>query len=252
MRETILSELTKLDQTNNVQVIYAVESGSRAWGFESPDSDYDVRFIYVRPQDDYLRIDRVRDVIDWQPDPLFDATGWDLPKTLRLMRKSNPSLYEWAASPIVYRSTPTWELLGPMLDRCFSPRAIGMHYLSMARRNREEHLLAPTVKLKKYLYVLRPILACRWLVERGTMPPVRFSDLVEAELPQDLKPSVDDLLARKRAANEAKRIEHMPDIDSFIERGLADMDGKIRELPKAEDVPWEDLDARFREILQRG
>ena len=105
IRDTILSELDKIEQQYGVRVLHAVESGSRAWGFASPDSDYDVRFIYVRPKEDYLRLEKTRDVIELPIEGELDINGWDLDKTLRLLRASNPTLFEWFSSPIVYRET---------------------------------------------------------------------------------------------------------------------------------------------------
>lgn len=102
MKDTIQKELAQIEQTQNVRILLAVESGSRAWGFASPDSDYDVRFIYVHPKDAYLRLQKHRDVIELPINDALDINGWDLTKTLRLLHKSNPTLFEWGASPIVY------------------------------------------------------------------------------------------------------------------------------------------------------
>lgn len=77
IEEVIQEKLREIELRENVKVLYAVESGSRAWGVASPDSDYDVRFIYVRNQKDYLRLDEVRDVIEWQLDEVLDINGWD-------------------------------------------------------------------------------------------------------------------------------------------------------------------------------
>ena len=101
MRKTILEKLETIEKIENVRIIHCVESGSRAWGFDSPDSDYDVRFVYVRPRDFYLRLDKTRDVIEWQLDDTLDINGWDVAKTLGLLHKSNPTVFEWNASPIV-------------------------------------------------------------------------------------------------------------------------------------------------------
>ena len=105
MREVILQKLQELDKTEGVTILHAVESGSRAWGFPSPDSDYDVRFFYVHPREHYLRLDRTRDVIERPIDEVLDINGWDLDKTLRLLHASNPTLFEWSQSPIIYRTT---------------------------------------------------------------------------------------------------------------------------------------------------
>ena len=103
--DTIKQKLIEMGKTENIKILHCVESGSRAWGFPSPDSDYDVRFIYVRPKEFYLRLNKTRDVIEWQLDETLDINGWDLQKALRLLHNSNPTLFEWKNSPIVYRTS---------------------------------------------------------------------------------------------------------------------------------------------------
>ena len=117
MKETILSELEKIEEQYGVRVLHAVESGSRAWGFASPDSDYDVRFVYVRPAADYLRLDEPRDVIEWKTDEVLDINGWDLKKALLAFAKGNPNIMEWANSPIIYRKAPEWDGIRELLVR---------------------------------------------------------------------------------------------------------------------------------------
>ncbi len=101
-------KLDEIEKKEGVRILHAVESGSRAWGFASPDSDYDVRFIYVRPKADYLRLDEPKDFIEWQLDEVLDINGWDLKKALKQFAKGNATLYEWSGSPIVYRTTDDW------------------------------------------------------------------------------------------------------------------------------------------------
>ena len=166
MRKTILNKLADIEKTENVRILLAVESGSRAWGFASPDSDYDVRFIYIRHKDDYLRLEKHRDVIELPIEGKLDINGWDLDKTLRLLRASNPTLFEWVSSPIVYRETAFADEFRAVMKKYFSSKRGLSHYLSMASRNYREYLKGDTVKAKKYFYVLRPVLACRWILDR--------------------------------------------------------------------------------------
>jgi len=141
----------------------APDSGSRAWGFESPDSDFDVRFVYVRPVEHYLRLEPARDVLEWRIDEVLDVDGWDADKALRLLRGSNPSLFEWLASPIVYAEDRAFAVVRELAAECFSPVASAHHYLSMGR-NHLAALAGETVRLKKCLYTMRAILAARWVV----------------------------------------------------------------------------------------
>ena len=105
MNDLVVQKLHEIEQTEQIKILLAVESGSRAWGFDSPDSDYDVRFIYVRPRNEYLKLNKNRDVIELPINDLLDINGWDLDKTLTLLYKSNPTLFEWFSSPIVYLDT---------------------------------------------------------------------------------------------------------------------------------------------------
>jgi len=181
IRQQIVEELSKIEQEEEVRILYACESGSRAWGFPSKDSDYDVRFIYVRPESWYLSIFEKRDVIEHPISGMLDINGWDLKKALNLFRKSNPPLLEWLQSPIVYREIPdVTEQIRMISPLTFSPRSCIYHYLHMAKGNYREYLQGEQVKVKKYFYVLRPILACFWIEKRGTMPPIEFERLADA------------------------------------------------------------------------
>ncbi len=90
MERTIKAGLAEIEAQENVRIVYACESGSRAWGFPSSDSDYDVRFIYLHPLEWYLSIEKRRDVIERPITGVLDVNGWDLRKALQLFRKSNP------------------------------------------------------------------------------------------------------------------------------------------------------------------
>ena len=125
IQSEIQDNLNAIEKEQNVTVLLAVESGSRAWGFASPDSDYDVRFIYLRPLEDYLRLDPPKDTICRQPDEVLDISGWDLKKALPAFGKGNASVMEWCASPIVYRQAPEWESVKTaVLKFCPAPSAV--------------------------------------------------------------------------------------------------------------------------------
>ena len=250
MRETILSKLYEIESKENVKILLAVESGSRAWGFASPDSDYDVRFVYVRPREEYLRLARPRDVIELPIEGDLDINGWDLDKTLRLLRASNPTLFEWFASPIVYRETAFAGELRGVMQRYFSARRALSHYLSMAGNNYRAYLRADTVKPKKYFYALRPVLACRWVLDKGTPPPMLFSELMEAELDPALLPEVNRLLELKRNAPEVKTIPAIESIDRYIVSSMEEVRGKIARMAEDTGHGWEELDRLFLSQLE--
>ena len=252
MQELIRSKLREIEEAQQVTILYAAESGSRAWGFASPDSDYDVRFLYLRRVEDYLKIDRPRDVIEWQLDETLDINGWDVQKALRLLRKSNPTLFEWAGSPLVYGSTPQWEALLPMINRCFSSKRCMHHYLSMAVNNHRGYLKGEQVNLKKYLYVLRPILACKWILAHRTPPPMLFSTLVEELLETELKPVVAALLEQKMHCPERELTPRIDVLNDYIEESLATLTEQVRGLEEpAQDMTGE-LDRVFLKLVSCG
>ena len=250
MKEQIVRTLTEIESEYGVRILLAVESGSRAWGFASPDSDYDVRFIYVRPRDEYLRLERQRDVIELPISGELDVNGWDLQKTLRLLCRSNPTLFEWFSSLSVYRETAFAEEFRSLMTDYFSSKKSLYHYISMAERNYREYLRGDRVRAKKYFYVLRPVLACRWVMERGTPPPMLFSELAEAQLPGFLRDEVERLLELKMNAPEVKEIPRIDILNEYLAESIA----SIRE--SAADYEdrrggWDELNAFFLRTLEQ-
>ena len=250
MRDIIIEKLNEIEHAENVTILHAVESGSRAWGFASPDSDYDVRFFYVRPKDYYLRLDRMRDVLEYPIDDALDINGWDIDKTLKLLHASNPTLFEWSNSPIVYKTTDEFKQLLPLIGNYFVDKSCLWHYLSMAERNYRECLKSERVRAKKYFYVIRPLLACRWILERKTPPPMLFAELVETQLEPELKPIVADLLSLKMSAPEIKEIPVIPSLNEFIEQNLTIIRKQIEALPKELPSDWGPLNHLFLSILK--
>lgn len=249
METQIRQTLKEIEDRENCRILLAVESGSRAWGFASPDSDYDVRFLYVRPRDFYLRLDKTRDVIELPVDGLLDVNGWDLDKTLRLLHAANPTLFEWFASPIVYRDSPFAREFSPVMHRYFSSKKGLWHYLSMAEGNYKDYLRGEQVKLKKYFYGLRPLLACRWILERGTPPPMRFQELAEAQLAEEQRETVNRLLELKRNAPEVKQIPRIDALNDYLLQGFAEVKAQVERLPREAPRDWEELNALFRSAL---
>lgn len=171
LEELVEQKLQEIEEKEHVRILHAVESGSRSWGFASPDSDYDVRFIYVRRPEDYLKLEPARDVIEWELDETLDINGWDLQKALRQYHRSNSTLFEWANSPVVYRTTEEWRQIHQAASVYFSEKAAMYHYYGTAKSNFLEFLQGDTVKYKKYFYVIRPVLACKWIEEHACPPP---------------------------------------------------------------------------------
>ena len=249
MRDRILKKLEEIEREQQVRILLAVESGSRAWGFASPDSDYDVRFIYVRPREAYLKLEEVRDVIELPIDEKLDINGWDLQKTLRLLHKSNPTLFEWFSSPIVYKETAFADKFRGIMQDFFSSKRSLYHYISMAEGNYREYLKGGMVRAKKYFYVLRPVLACRWILGRGTPPPMLFSELAEAELPASLREEIKDLLELKMKSPEIKLIPRRDAVNEYLDRSIVEIQEEIARLPEEKNVGWDALKRLFLEEI---
>ena len=209
MKERIVAELERIERDRDVRVLLAVESGSRAWGFASPDSDYDVRFIYAHRRDWYLSVLEPRDVIEEMLPGDLDVSGWELRKALRLFAKCNLALNEWLGSPVTYRAEPRFrEQLVNLLGRHFNPIAGTHHYRKMAERALEDNYRDGRIGIKKIFYVMRPLFACRWIANTGTQPPTAFAGLVAAPWVNDAERQwVEDLLSRKAHAIEAEPVE---------------------------------------------
>ena len=245
MRDTIIQKLKYIEEQENIRILHAVESGSRAWGFASPDSDYDVRFIYVRPRDFYLKLESTRDVLEYPINDLLDINGWDLQKTLRLLHSSNPSVFEWFKSPIVYKNTDFSREFISLMENYFLARSGLYHYLHMAAGNYREYLKGETVRAKKYFYVLRPLLACRWILEKRTPPPMLFSELIAAELPGTLHDSVKELLRIKMEVPELKLVPKVNVINEYIEDELTSIEEEIDGLPLSQKTDYDELNQLF-------
>ena len=249
MRETILEKLDEIEKRENIKILHCIESGSRAWGFASPDSDYDVRFIYVRPKEFYLRLDKTRDVIEWQLDDTLDINGWDVQKALTLLHKSNPTLFEWNASPIVYRTIEEWQKISAIINRYFVAKSGLYHYLSTAKSNYREYLKGETVRLKKYFYVLRPLLACKWILAEGTPPPMLFRTLMDKYLDEDLKPDVEKLLDMKMNMPEIGEGKRFDRVNEYLDRNIEEIEDIIVGLPAEDARDWEELNEVFLSLL---
>ncbi len=249
MEELIKSKLEEIEKRENIKILHSVESGSRAWGFASPDSDYDVRFIYVRPKEFYLRLDKTRDVIEWQLDDTLDINGWDISKALSLLYKSNPTLFEWNSSPIVYKTTKEWETIATIINKYFVAKSGLYHYLSTAKSNYCEYLKGETVRFKKYFYVLRPLLACKWIIAEGTPPPMLFSELMDKYLDEAIKPDVLNLLDLKMNNPEITEGKRFDKVNEYLDKSILEMEEQIKSLPSTYEQTWNELNNVFLSII---
>lgn len=254
MRDIILQKLKDIEKEHKIKILYAVESGSRGWGFESKDSDYDVRFIYIHKPDWYLSIKEKRDVVELPINDLLDINGWDLRKTLVLFRKSNPTLLEWLSSPIIYgESTSLVSELKELLKDYFSSKSCIYHYLHMAEGNYREYLKVDQVRIKKYFYVLRPIMACMWTEKYGTQPPMLFEELMNnLDLKEELVNEIDKLLVIKRSGNEMDNQKRVEIINEFLEEKIEYYKQYVKMLNVQGNNDIDILDGLFRSTLSEA
>ena len=251
MKEKIVKELEIIELQEEVIIFYACESGSRAWGFPSSDSDFDIRFLYMHPIDWYLSIVEKRDVIERPLKEQLDINGWDIKKALGLFRKSNPPLLEWLNSPIVYQEKFTIaSQMRELAKTYYSPSACVFHYLHMAQGNVREYIKGERVWVKKYFYVLRPILAIKWIEAGYGVPPTYFGTLVEQIIPSGLlKDEINQLIQKKNLGAELDYGDRIPVISEFLEFELNRLEEDQKDY-KNNPAPVAVLDDLFRQALK--
>ncbi|PWF25469.1 nucleotidyltransferase domain-containing protein [Corticimicrobacter populi] len=251
VRENIQARLSAIETEHNVRVLYACESGSRGWGFASPDSDYDVRFIYAPSLPWYLQVSPQRDVIELPISDLLDINGWELRKTLGLLKKGNATLVEWLDSPVVYRADPVFlHDMRTAIQQVHNAERSFHHYVHMARKNYREYFQGDRVRLKKYLYVLRPLLATLWIEQQRGIPPMRFQALVEDMVTApDVRKAIDQLLVIKRAAMESEYGQPLPALNAFIDHELCRLESVLP--PLSRDLDHSMLDCLLMETVLR-
>ncbi len=251
MDQTIKYELDKIAEKEQIKILYAVESGSRAWGFPSKDSDYDVRFIYTRPKEWYLQLQPTKDVLEHPISGDLDISGWDLDKTLKLLRKNNPALLEWLDSPIIYKkNTSFYYEICLLSDKIQQPKGLIYHYLHMAKGNFRDYLKQEQVKSKKYFYVLRPLLACMWIEYYHEKPPVPFERLMTIPgLSTQFLKAVSQLLIRKKAGEELSLEEQIPEIQAFIKEKITYFESYVLTLETTPSISYDELNDFFLKWL---
>ena len=249
----ITNYLQSIAQEHDVKILLAVESGSRAWGFESKNSDWDVRFIYVHKPQWYFTVEPQRDVIEIMDGDL-DLVGWELRKALALLKRNNPSLLEWINSPIVYYADKEFvSQIRSVAAKFFNPIASMYHYNRMYIKHDERYLQREHCSMKRFLYYLRGILACKWIEANKSLPPVAFDELVAATVEDiEMKKKISKLVQLKKDGEE----HDLKVIDSLLiqfARKWADYFTKqVNSFrPKQTDVSSEVLDSRLYDMVLR-
>lgn len=234
VRPEVARRLREVEQQHNLGIVFACESGSRAWGFASNDSDFDVRFIFVRPRHEYLKLNPPKDAFDLHQDQDFDLAGWDIRKTAELMRRCNPPLMEWLDSPIIYE---TDDVISPKLVdlrvQYFDAKKAAHHYLSLAAGVWHKYIADnPNPVRKKYLYVIRPLACIRYIAMHNTQPPTLFDDVLEAiDWSADVRGAIDQLVSQKRSAGELGSQPADPLLSQSITRWLEEYELAAHQMP---------------------
>lgn len=245
----IQEKLLEIEEKENVRILLAVESGSRAWGFASPDSDYDVRFIYIREKEDYLRLNELKDVIEWQLDDILDINGWDLKKALVQFKRGNATLFEWSNSPIIYKKAPEWDKIYQVAKDYFSTKASVYHYYGTAQSTYLKDLQEEQVKYKKYFYALRPLLACMYIEAHQSPPPVLFEDLMKMDMYAELRNGIVELLEKKKSTDEKELYEQIPIIIEFISSELQKQKELVDRMKDDRNSNWDALNRIFGDLV---
>lgn len=247
MTPKILEKLKEVEEKRGIEILLAVESGSRAWGFASPDSDYDIRFIYRHEKDWYLSLWDKDETIEFMTEDDLDGSGWDLRKTFHLLLKSNAALLSWFYSPIVYvKNERFYDLFKPLADECFSPVAVSYHYLSMSKKYMNA-CRGDEVKLKSYFYLLRTALTGKWILEKGTVPPVLFSELLVL-VDNFTREKIENLISLKATKGESYHHPNDRELFGFLESMIKDSEEKAKSL-KSGNADKNEMEKVFREIL---
>ena len=249
MNDTIILKLREIQHDNKIRILYACESGSRAWGFPSPNSDYDVRFIYAHDLEWHLSLRDRKDTIDLPINDDLDIGGWEIKKALGLLWKSNPPLLEWLQSPMVYYSES--KFLNDIQSLCsdyFSPIAVMHHYLSMSKKYFDACQQTDQVKLKKYFYALRTAIAGKWVRERESIPPIELPKMFGV-VSDKIQDKIEELITIKSQQNEDYLHEREPLIDEFLIETIKQNEAIANDLPSANGSA-EKMDDFYRSVVK--
>lgn len=251
MKSAIKKELENLEKQEGFTILFACESGSRAWGFPSRDSDYDVRFIYIHPQNRYLSIEDKKEHLEIPITDNLDINGWDIRKALNLLWRSNATIFEWLQSPIFYCSRHNFrDELFQLAKEYFSLKDTMNHYLGLTKKSMLSNPGANEIKLKQYFYILRPLLAAMWIVKYQEIPPMEFHDLIKLIETPKLLEHIDSLLKKKVQAQEKDKIPPITEVQEFIEIQYERCKNTVHQFTPFKKG-LEPLDSFFRNMLQR-
>ena len=253
IEEKVAAHLKEIEQQHEVTIIHAIESGSRSWGFPSPDSDYDVRFIYVHKKDWYLQVFPERDVIEVPINDELDIAGWDLKKAMYLAAKGNVVVHEWLNTPIVYQSNPLlYPELKSIINKSFNPQSAYHHYRSMATRAWLDVKEQKEVKLKRFFYFMRALLSAKWIIQNNSMPSVEFEYLLaNTGFNSDRVGDIHELVKLKSTMMESERMVIDEGLTAYVGNLFEELSNEFPNTPESLDINWNESLAKFiRKLAQ--
>lgn len=248
-KDYIITKLEEIEKQKNITILYACESGSRAWNMHSQTSDFDVRFIYKRDINWYLQLYEGQDVLEWKTTDKLEFVGWDLKKSLKLLYKSNPTLLEWLNSPYVYKRDALFaEEMKKHAQMFFSPFSVLHHYLSMAKKNNHALHQSGKINTKTYLNVIKPIVCSLWILNAHEFPCIGDKILFERYLKdRNVLIEVDRLIRQKRNGDNDFS---SPVLDYFIKVTLENIKDQLNHNLKPEKIDIKGLNDFFIKTIQ--
>jgi predicted nucleotidyltransferase len=245
INDTVISRLNEIEKEEGIQILFACESGSRAWGFASADSDFDIRFVFKRPLRGYMVLQDPPDTLEYPIKDNLDFSGWDIKQFLLHLYKSNGVMFEWLQSPVKYWDSRGFcATLSNVMNDYFNPRSTINHYLGLTKRTLLDFGESEGVKLKKYFYVLRPLMAARWVHGRKCIPPMDFASLLSAsEFTESVLSKIADLQRLKAQCLESQLIPRLTDLEAFVHSELDFIESHLPEKIPGRDIS--DLNALF-------
>ena len=252
IKQSILQKLKQTEETYEVKIPLAIESGSRGWGFAALDADYDCRFLYVHKKDWYLSVLERKDFIEYAVDEVFDIKGYDISRTLKYIMKPQATIYEWISSNVVYiRDIPVLAKLQDLAAEFFNPIPISYHYLYLARKMYADINEAPAAKIKKYFYILRPIANLNYIWQHRKMPYMEYDrTLAEIEICPAISSAIQELKERKMSAQEHDLIPKVEPLMDYFQSEIAKFDHCLKDMKHTKNKNYASVDEVFRSIIE--
>ena len=251
MYPLVAKRLETIEKEQGIRVLFAAEAGSRAAGTHWESSDFDVRFLYLRPREEYLRLDPLPDTLEYPLEEGWDLCGWDLRKALQQIHKGSPQLFEWLYSPVVYRDRDFSRRFAPLMAQWFQPRSAAQHYLGRLKTPMKYIPRDEALVVKHWLYAVQFTLDTQWVIDRRTAPPVHYRELMETLLPREFVPEVERLLRLKSDPRSEPSPQPNRSLWAWLKEQTLILPQRIDQMPRDNQQDWDGLNQFFLEELRR-